>query len=80
MAIWKILGPPPPRLVRLCKRQIKVSNEQSLEGAMYINLDGKILGGGGGGPKSMFFANFSKYWWFQTKQLILKAFTIHKTL
>ena len=55
------------------KGRLGVKNELSLEGAtcMYIKTYGKILGD----PGDFFFfflsANFSKGWWFQTRQLTM---------
>ena len=46
------------------KGRLRVSNEQSSEGAMYIN----ICWNSWGIPRNYFFSqNFSIYWWFQTK-------------
>ena len=36
----------------------------------------KFSGGGGGIPKKFFFANFLKYWWFQTNQFTRNSFRI----
>ena len=61
------------------KCRLRFSNEWPLEGAVYINLYGKILPGI---PNFFVFCKLFKYWWFQTKQFtglleFMKLYKIH---
>ena len=63
-------------LLRITLRsRLRVSNEWSIEEAIYTQTYGNILGGI---PQNVVFANFSKYWWLA--KTIHTAFRIHKTL
>ena len=59
------------------KGKLRFDNGSPIDGAMYINLYGKIFGGITANDHFLWF--FSKYWWSQTKRFTM-ALRIHKTL